>query len=671
MYSSSSTQGDQTSGTFNGAKIYFCHTSRSALSTTFADNYSGNTPTLMLSRSALSMNWTMGQWNEIPLDETFAYNGTDNLLIEIQWTSSGSSLLAGATSPASQNALLGTYGASSGSTYYRSVFQLHYTTPVEPIVWHTDYQVDSGDGIVDPGETIAVSSWLRSVGTTANSLQATLSSTSGWCSVTQPNWSAGTMNMGATVDNSGSPFQIAVNADAPKGANLGLTLSLTANSGAYTVDYPLSVSVTPPIFELESYLINDFAGDGNLALNPDERVQLLFSITNSGSSASSVNAILTSSSPHVTIISDASPMGAMAKLGTGNNRSAPFAFLISTDAGLNREYPFSIRLSYDGGQSTDINLTTQPYTAPTAGSSTWIDTSGGTTLALGDESEIQTSIGFSFPYYHQAWSQVYVTDNGYIMFTSPSVEYENASIPESGAPNGIIAPLWDDFNPDGGGTIRCITVGNAPDRICAIEWNAVPHYNYGGALTFEILLHESGLIQFQYGAMSGTAANGASATIGIENYEGTGGVQHSFNQGSAVANGTCLTFDTAPEDSDADGLPDDAERFYWGSLDQTLADDDDEDGINNADEIGAWTDPADGNSLLCIEGSAVSVNTNMVIGWRSVPGQLYNVYSCIDPAGSWSNQTVSPCVGSATGFNQCTVTVDRAESFRFFKIGTE
>ena len=355
MYSSSTTQGDQTSGTFNGAKIYFCHTSRSALSTTFADNYSGNTPTLMLSRSALSMNWTMGQWNEIPLDETFAYNGTDNLLIEIQWTSSGSSLLAGATGPASQNALLGTYGASSGSTYYRSVFQLHYTTPVEPIVWHTDYQVDSGDGIVDPGETIAVSSWLRSVGTTANSLQATLSSTSGWCSVTQPNWSAGTMNMGATVDNSGSPFQIAVNADAPKGANLGLTLSLTANSGAYTVDYPLSVSVTPPIFELESYLINDFAGDGNLALNPDERVQLLFSITNSGSSASSVNAILTSSSPHVTIISDASPMGAMAKLGTGNNRSAPFAFLISTDAGLNREYPFSIRLSYDGGQSTDIN----------------------------------------------------------------------------------------------------------------------------------------------------------------------------------------------------------------------------------------------------------------------------------------------------------------------------
>ena len=301
MYSSSSTQGDQTSGTFNGAKIYFCHTSRSALSTTFADNYSGNTPTLMLSRSALSMNWTMGQWNEIPLDETFAYNGTDNLLIEIQWTSSGSSLLAGATSPASQNALLGTYGASSGSTYYRSVFQLHYTTPVEPIVWHTDYQVDSGDGIVDPGETIAVSSWLRSVGTTANSLQATLSSTSGWCSVTQPNWSAGTMNMGATANNSGSPFQIAV----------------------------------------------------------------------------------------------------------------------------------------------------------------------------------------------------------------------------------------------------------------------------------------------------------------------------------------------------------------------------------NADEIGAWTDPADGNSLLCIEGSAVSVNTNMVIGWRSVPGQLYNVYSCIDPAGSWSNQTVSPCVGSATGFNQCTVTVDRAESFRFFKIGTE
>jgi len=68
----------QFSGTFYGVRIYFCHTTRTSLSTTFADNYSGNTPVLVVSRDSLPLNWTEGQWGQIGFDNPFNYNGTDN-----------------------------------------------------------------------------------------------------------------------------------------------------------------------------------------------------------------------------------------------------------------------------------------------------------------------------------------------------------------------------------------------------------------------------------------------------------------------------------------------------------------------------------------------------------------------------------------------------------------
>ncbi len=123
---------NQYSGTFGGAKIYFCHTSRTSLSTTFSDNYSGKTPVLVLSKSSLALNWTENKWNEIAFDTPFAYNGTDNLLIEIRWSSANGGLITGATSESgSQRALLGSsVSASTGSIQsYRNVFQLRYADP--------------------------------------------------------------------------------------------------------------------------------------------------------------------------------------------------------------------------------------------------------------------------------------------------------------------------------------------------------------------------------------------------------------------------------------------------------------------------------------------------------------------------------------------------------------
>jgi hypothetical protein len=51
-------------------------------------------------------------------------------------------------------------------------------------------------------------------------------------------------------------------------------------------------------------------------------------------------------------------------------------------------------------------------------------------------------------------------------------------------------------------------------------------------------------------------------------------------------------------DTDADGLPDDWERFYFGSLARTGSEDPDQDGVDNAHEWGAGTDPSIAASRL-------------------------------------------------------------------------
>jgi hypothetical protein len=130
----------QYSGTFYGAKIYFCHTTATSLSTTFDDNYAGNTPVLVVSRSALPLNWAENAWNQIGFGGWFAYNGTDNLLIEIRWESASGALITSTTYPTNGVTLLGSsVDATTGYAMSdRPVFKLWYSSVTQPPVISSD-----------------------------------------------------------------------------------------------------------------------------------------------------------------------------------------------------------------------------------------------------------------------------------------------------------------------------------------------------------------------------------------------------------------------------------------------------------------------------------------------------------------------------------------------------
>ncbi|MEO4048505.1 LamG domain-containing protein [Pseudomonas sp. CAU 1711] len=145
-----------------------------------------------------------------------------------------------------------------------------------------------------------------------------------------------------------------------------------------------------------------------------------------------------------------------------------------------------------------------------------------------DDDKQLINIGFTFNFAGVDYTQVRVHANGALQFGADTQfhrQYTNTDLPVTTAPpncsgctagspaDRLLLVYWDDINPRLGGTVRYQTKGSAPNRRLVVSWDAVPHYNFGGAYSFQVILHESGDIVYQYGTGN---ASGVSATIGVE-----------------------------------------------------------------------------------------------------------------------------------------------------------
>ena len=209
-------------------------------------------------------------------------------------------------------------------------------------------------------------------------------------------------------------------------------------------------------------------------------------------------------------------------------------------------YCFRVRAanSYAGGSSTawsnEASATTlapPPAYVCEATAYGWLDASGGTALAMTDDSSRTVSLPFSFTTYGQTYSSVVVSSNGFLRLGTSiagATAYTNAPIPSVADPNGIVAPFWDDLNPGAGGQVYAATLGTAPNRSFVVAWVNVPSYWVtGSAATFEAVLEEgTDVVRFQYQDVTfGNASYdaGASATVGIEGETGEWGTQVAYN----------------------------------------------------------------------------------------------------------------------------------------------
>ena len=156
-------------------------------------------------------------------------------------------------------------------------------------------------------------------------------------------------------------------------------------------------------------------------------------------------------------------------------------------------------------------------------------------------------IGFSFDFFGNTYTDFYVTSNGLVMFERGSNQYSNYPIPNTTGADNYIAPFWDDLVIHATGNIMYQTIGTAPNRKLVIQFNNMSFWNSPVLLgTFQVILYEgSNNIQTQYRSivdLTSDRASGNSATVGLENRDGSAGVVCSYNTAGYIQSEKAILF---------------------------------------------------------------------------------------------------------------------------------
>ncbi|QCK14479.1 Ig-like domain-containing protein [Mangrovivirga cuniculi] len=169
-------------------------------------------------------------------------------------------------------------------------------------------------------------------------------------------------------------------------------------------------------------------------------------------------------------------------------------------------------------------------------------TSTGTEItdALGGDGSTEVSLSFPFEFYGEEQNSVFINANGFLAFTPPAAPtWLNTQIPVDDNVNNVIAGFWNDLEPqEFDGAVHFQDFGDH----FIVQWTQVTEF-FGTAeeyVTFQIVLYDDGNIDVFYEDVL-TASFVNTATIGIENADGSDGAQVAFNT-DYVENGLALRF---------------------------------------------------------------------------------------------------------------------------------
>ncbi len=168
----------------------------------------------------------------------------------------------------------------------------------------------------------------------------------------------------------------------------------------------------------------------------------------------------------------------------------------------------------------------------------WIDaTVGGTAHNLGDDAYTSVALPWSFTFYGNSYSTLYISSNGFLSFGQGYSKWHGI-VPFEGAPNNQIIGLGEDLNPEGG-TQGVIYSKNLGDGRFVVQYHQVQHWASGNPETFQIILNNNdGSIVVQYHTVSWPDY----ANAGIENADGSRGIQYSYANDLPLTSGLALKY---------------------------------------------------------------------------------------------------------------------------------
>jgi len=194
-----------------------------------------------------------------------------------------------------------------------------------------------------------------------------------------------------------------------------------------------------------------------------------------------------------------------------------------------------------GGPDGGGNMWSDSELEPSIGVN-WVDIDGMGTLlqfSQNDTGDDSIEIGFEFPFYSENYTQIVVNPNGWIGFGDDNTAFSNTTLPSVSAPGPAIFGFWDDLNPvsgdqggcpEGSGNVYVFSDGS----ICVIWFDTVArcanNAQYQGTYDFQFVLYQNGDIDLNYREMTGYTS---SATIGMQNSNGSSGLQIAYNNSYA------------------------------------------------------------------------------------------------------------------------------------------
>jgi hypothetical protein len=225
----------------------------------------------------------------------------------------------------------------------------------------------------------------------------------------------------------------------------------------------------------------------------------------------------------------------------------------------------------------------------------WVDISTiGTLLPLSlDDYSDALDLGFSFDFYDQSYTQVYVASHGFVTFDPTFPDggwWVETPLPTNTLPNDAIFAVWDDISSAFQGAIYYYQ-DTANGRFIA-SWENISHTSFPEQIfSFEIILYDNGNIVFQYQLVG----NNLSCTVGVENAAGDDGLQVCCD-----GTGDCPIENTAILINQPDGLP--------NPVSNLVAD------VNDHDVTLTWLDPTTDTN-----GNPVTLDSVQI--WLGRPGQ--------------------------------------------------
>lgn len=164
----------------------------------------------------------------------------------------------------------------------------------------------------------------------------------------------------------------------------------------------------------------------------------------------------------------------------------------------------------------------------------YIDLSETQELPLTDDSYVFIEPGFTVSTPFGELSGLYVSSNGVVMGSDPTISFSNTLLPDSNLRPHFYAPYWDDLIA-GFGEYNYGITGEAPDRQLVINYQGIKHYSSNSTddLDFQIVFSESTpTVYFNYKDVttedSATRSNGGGATVGFQHEDI--GVTYSHNE---------------------------------------------------------------------------------------------------------------------------------------------